>query len=75
MLNSICTVGGSMSTKGSGSPSASAVKVSPMSTPSNPARPTMLPASPTADSVFCKPLYSNSLVTLPGTTEPSARCR
>ena len=71
MENSMEMVGGSIATNGRGSVSAEPPRVSPMFTFSNPATPTMLPATPMAESVVPRPEYSNMRVTLPEMQVPS----
>ena len=70
MENSMEIVGGSIATNGRASVSGEPPRVSPMFTFSNPATPTILPATPTAESVVPSPEYSNMRVTLPETQVP-----
>ena len=73
--NSICTVAGSISTKGRASASFEAARVSPMSTSSKPARPTMSPATAlVTSSVSPAPEKLFILVTLTRSILPLLRC-
>ena len=70
MQNCISIVGGSISEKGRAWAFSSAAMVSPMSMSSKPERPTMLPATPAADSLVSMPENSTTLVILQRTRSP-----